>query len=493
MTTNAPPEGAELTFVRSVMSKTSMRLENVERQISRLRDRLQQLEEECTSLSKYLAQNSASLSPLRRMPAEILGDIFFWSLPSLNTALGRPCFDINDCPWVLTHVSGRWRAVALSIPSLWSKITINYRKNPTYPLDAVKTQIRRTERLKIHFYGSEEFESRPQVEMFQHLAEHSSRWEDLDIILTSNLTSLLGSLRDRVPSLRRLWIQWQGRESQDGTDAVDVFQTAPSLLDAGIYNRFRHIHIPLPAHQLTRYDLDAPWTVHESILKLARNLVEVRIVLKFSQDVQGPSGVLYLSSLRRIYVSQASVLDRLVIPGLEKLAFYVGAGQAPSAQTHVESFLDRSSCPLRTLCLRGSPDTHLGAEILRKTPSILELGMFLTNASDEIDSLVSELTVNGVPGSSVIAPQLCYISVGCQNATYMDYAVYLKMLQSRWNKDGCALKRAALLRDSGPAPDRATLRGLEVLQENGLELSLLEGPAGRKDIRRWLCRSTWDI
>ncbi|KAJ7483481.1 hypothetical protein FB451DRAFT_1028928, partial [Mycena latifolia] len=122
LTTNAVPQGTELPFIQVVVSKTDARLADVEKEISRLRDRLQQLEDERASLSRYQAQNYAVISPLRRMPPEVLGEIFSWTLPDFRHTLGRRRFDITSSPWLLTHISSRWRAVALSNASLWSVV-----------------------------------------------------------------------------------------------------------------------------------------------------------------------------------------------------------------------------------------------------------------------------------------------------------------------------------------------------------------------------------
>ncbi|KAJ7123622.1 hypothetical protein C8R44DRAFT_559888, partial [Mycena epipterygia] len=97
----------------------------VEHEISRLCEQMQSLEEECASLSGHLLTNTAVLSPLRRMPAEVLGEIFSWTLPSVNT-LRLWGFGVGDSPWLLTHISSRWRTVGLSTPALWSLLVINF-------------------------------------------------------------------------------------------------------------------------------------------------------------------------------------------------------------------------------------------------------------------------------------------------------------------------------------------------------------------------------
>ncbi|KAJ7780076.1 hypothetical protein DFH07DRAFT_713672, partial [Mycena maculata] len=119
LATNEPPQAAEIPLVESVVSKTAVRLAFLDAEMARLRDRLNQLDEERTELSDYHARNTGILSPLRRVPPEVLDEIFSWSLPSVTEALDRG-FNTNNSPWVLSHISSRWRAIALSIPSLWS-------------------------------------------------------------------------------------------------------------------------------------------------------------------------------------------------------------------------------------------------------------------------------------------------------------------------------------------------------------------------------------
>ncbi|KAJ7729109.1 hypothetical protein DFH07DRAFT_703551, partial [Mycena maculata] len=94
----------------------------LDEEISWLRARSKQLEEEHASVSRYHAQNTAILSPLRRMPPEVLGEIFLWTLPSARCSR----FDTKNGPWLLPQISSRWRTISLSIPSLWSQINLDY-------------------------------------------------------------------------------------------------------------------------------------------------------------------------------------------------------------------------------------------------------------------------------------------------------------------------------------------------------------------------------
>ncbi|KAJ7691964.1 hypothetical protein B0H17DRAFT_1010809, partial [Mycena rosella] len=123
LTSNEVPLEPDLLAVNSVISKTDARLAWLDTEILRLQDRLKELEEERTALSSFRAQNNAILSPLRRMPPEVLGEIFAWTLPSVKDALERG-FSVGRSPWVLGQINSPWRSVALSTPSLWSLVAI---------------------------------------------------------------------------------------------------------------------------------------------------------------------------------------------------------------------------------------------------------------------------------------------------------------------------------------------------------------------------------
>ncbi|KAJ7693166.1 hypothetical protein B0H17DRAFT_505588 [Mycena rosella] len=118
LTTNEPPESSDVAFIQSVALTTGARLSLLDKEITRRRNLLQQLEEERASLSVYHAQNTVIISPLRRIPPELLAEIFSWTLPSVLEARTRARLDTVHSPRVLTHISSLWRAVALSTSSL---------------------------------------------------------------------------------------------------------------------------------------------------------------------------------------------------------------------------------------------------------------------------------------------------------------------------------------------------------------------------------------
>lgn len=75
------------------------------------RQKVQNLEKERAELDKEIGNDKGFIAPIRRLPSELLSEIFIWS-------------EINGNPWPITKVCRSWRSVALRTPQLWSHIAI---------------------------------------------------------------------------------------------------------------------------------------------------------------------------------------------------------------------------------------------------------------------------------------------------------------------------------------------------------------------------------
>ncbi|KAJ7498133.1 hypothetical protein B0H11DRAFT_1801159 [Mycena galericulata] len=447
---------------------------------------MKQLEEERALLSEYHSQNTAIISPLRRMPSEILGQIFSWTL-------SPAVLDVRESPWILTQVCSRWRAVSISEPSLWSRIHIDFFKNIEYPLTMIETQIQRARTLKIHFYGSMDRDSRPQIRMFKFLSEHSGRWEELILQLTTDLVPHLSALENRLPVMRSLWVQWDSSASQRGVNSLRCFETAYSLGDVVVFSEYRFIPVVLPPHNITRYDIDAPWDTHRAMLKLTPNLVEARVRVNFdSEPWPAPAENIQLLRLRRLYVSNVEIFDCLSAPVLVEAALDHREDDTELCP-RLDPFLIRSSCPLRRLCLTGSPDPQSTAVILKKYSSITELFIVITDAARGAETFRTLLTLLDGSGGIWVSPQLSEIHFGLdrKKGIAIDYPLYLKMLQSRWKSAACALTGGSLVTYAGPCPDSETLSRLEALMKEGLDISLLFGSDAITVMDSWNYSIRW--
>jgi len=72
---------------------------------------INELQQERTVIENTMLQTMAYLSPIRRLPLELLRQIFLFNFEDY------PC-----CAWVLCAVCTLWRKTALSMPKIWSKV-----------------------------------------------------------------------------------------------------------------------------------------------------------------------------------------------------------------------------------------------------------------------------------------------------------------------------------------------------------------------------------
>ncbi|KAJ7609099.1 hypothetical protein FB45DRAFT_1067125 [Roridomyces roridus] len=493
VTSNDTPAGAELAFIQSVVSDSGARLDYLDSEISRLQDRLDQLQGERTRLSAYHSLNTSILSPLRRMPPEILVQIFVWTLPTSHERSGD-VYDTQRSPWTLAQVSSRWREIALSTPSLWSMIHITFPDDDDdedeeeededeeehWHRDILQAQLQRsgTLNLKIQFYGCEQADSTEQLALFDLLSKHSARWEALNIQLSSALAPRLAQLRGRLPVLRRLWLQWDSEKSQVGIDSITCFKTAPSLVDAGVNNGSRFIPILVPAHQLTTYRLHGPWKMHLHVLELAPNIVEARIVADFDVDEAWPAPgaqAINLLHLQRLYVSNERMLDYLRTPRLADLCVQ------PVDEDLVVDSLDalflRSACAPQRLYLKEISSTATTLAILKKYPFITTIA--LTFFKDGVDAMEAHLTMLTDVSECQHLREICF---GALESMLIDYPLFLRMLKARRQS---SLRAASFLAAEGPDPDPVTLVGLHELRDGGLDLRLQSDQQAQDCVTRW--------
>ncbi|KAJ7124355.1 hypothetical protein C8R44DRAFT_875400 [Mycena epipterygia] len=294
--------------------------------------------------------------------------------------------------------------------------------------------------------------------------------------LTSDLAPLLPGLRGRLPSLRRLWAI---AESQAGPlESVDCSESASSLVDAGFLNELRYVPTLLPSHQLTHYNLDAPWEIHKGVLTAASKLVQAHIHASFNDEtLPYPGEIIDLLHLERLFLSHERILTYLRTPLLQDIGFAVDQEEDLDYHPCLEPFVARSRYTLRKLSFNGMPTPHAANEILRQNPSILEL-VLVVPTSQSADNLISHLSISDSAGILTISRQLSQISLWSSDHSGLDYTIYLHMLQSRWEAEDCDLKGATLLATSGKGPDLATLRDLDALRQNGMYFFDTAGKGG---------------
>lgn len=117
-----PPTQATLADARRSLNETrisvmqmSSKIDKAEAELEQLvhdsKTIINQMQQERACLQEHLLQTMAYLSPIRRLPTDLLSDIFMWS------------FEDYSCQaWILASVCSSWRRLALRMPRIWSKV-----------------------------------------------------------------------------------------------------------------------------------------------------------------------------------------------------------------------------------------------------------------------------------------------------------------------------------------------------------------------------------
>jgi hypothetical protein len=110
---NIEPPAPQIPILRDALDDTEAKNLAIDEQIERLRAHR-------TRLHELAAVQKGTLSPARRVPNEVLVDIFLFATQETTSDLGF--WRLH--PWSPSKVCRRWRATAVSSPRFWNEIDI---------------------------------------------------------------------------------------------------------------------------------------------------------------------------------------------------------------------------------------------------------------------------------------------------------------------------------------------------------------------------------
>lgn len=130
LNSNYAAEEDNMPQLDSIIIQSTIELESIRIEMERTRQLYMELSGQHERLLNYMEAHRALLSPARRLPVEVLQEIFHHcSLDKLEGSL----VDHRQAPVLLTHICSSWRRVAIATPSLWSSIHI---VSPRHKLEA---------------------------------------------------------------------------------------------------------------------------------------------------------------------------------------------------------------------------------------------------------------------------------------------------------------------------------------------------------------------
>ncbi|KAJ7448362.1 hypothetical protein FB451DRAFT_1147590 [Mycena latifolia] len=224
LVTNEGPTDTEAAALQGAIGGNKTRIAQLDNTIAALQAALETHRRLRQAAADRIRLGTAILSVVRRLPIEILAEIFQWTVPDEPRKRAT-----ERSPWVLGRVCSRWRAISQSLPALWTNI------DRKIPLKMLKVHLDRSiPYLLTVEVGFSEAGS-------QCLIACSERWETADVEMRPFMEEALAEVQGRLPALRRLKYN-----DNNGWRSFEAFAIAPALRDVALAGMSARASLDLP-------------------------------------------------------------------------------------------------------------------------------------------------------------------------------------------------------------------------------------------------------
>ncbi|KAJ7724944.1 hypothetical protein DFH07DRAFT_971060 [Mycena maculata] len=118
--TNIAPSDSQCQTIRELLVGPHQEIANLTDEIVATQALLEAHTQRRAAVEEFVSAHLALVSPIRRLPTDVIQEIFVACLPSdRNSAI-----DEQDAPLLLCHICRSWRSLALSTPRLWASLHI---------------------------------------------------------------------------------------------------------------------------------------------------------------------------------------------------------------------------------------------------------------------------------------------------------------------------------------------------------------------------------
>ncbi|KAJ4492905.1 hypothetical protein C8J55DRAFT_217821 [Lentinula edodes] len=127
--TNDSPTEDEQKTMETSLGHGKSELKHLKARIVSVKVLLEELERAKALLAKAVSEHETVLNPMRRMPDDLLVEIFLHGTglyidPGDYFPSARHSLDLNSPPWTYSRVCRRWRGTAMRTPLLWTRVKI---------------------------------------------------------------------------------------------------------------------------------------------------------------------------------------------------------------------------------------------------------------------------------------------------------------------------------------------------------------------------------
>ncbi|KAJ7595677.1 hypothetical protein C8J56DRAFT_386572 [Mycena floridula] len=379
--TNDPPLGSEEYIFRQMLERANFEQELglVESKIAEAQEILEALRCRRTRIIESSVAAKGVLSPVRRIPAEIIGEIVLFALADSSGIIPPISLDMEEGVWAYSQVCRLWRKEILSRVLIWSNINVVDTKNGVGKpniipiLNTILSRsrlhpLRLSLALKLDWHGAED--------TLEAVVRTSASWQIVRLRLSPRLFSRLGELKPQVPLLESIDFRHFSHHRISSESLVDCFPYgAPALHKVSFYAFESIQNINLPWSKITHLSEYYTKGISTELLHKTTKLTSLVLTSPWNSS----ESRFRFDHLQILDVSKESVdiLLNARLPNLRELKVHIGILEEMSTVIRQSPLLTRIS--IHHAAWQGSGEREAIFEsFLREIPllSTLDLSSF---------------------------------------------------------------------------------------------------------------------
>ncbi|KAJ7785670.1 hypothetical protein B0H16DRAFT_1506 [Mycena metata] len=346
--TNYCPLDEEVLEIQRLLVEPLSRLKGINDKIAELQKTVDELTRERDSVSTYVEAHKALLSPLRRLPLDIIQEIFVACLPTHRNCV----MSAVEAPILLGRICSLWRTVSLSTPRLWARLHVAEPGGPrkekyAQRLAITQAWLERSARcpLSISLWGTDDHPPGlpdPINPFLEVLVSSAPRWQHIVLTITSWAQSLdtVSRLTEHdVPMLESLEIRQTQRPTPSSQQPSFGLLRGPKISSVALTTAdTRLLVLPMQWENLTSLRLINSGSDHftsDAALKVLSQCICLRTCHLRLVEAPSPSALeesfvelphlhsLNITSrgLGLAFFSPGQMFSRLLLPELRSLSF----------------------------------------------------------------------------------------------------------------------------------------------------------------------------
>jgi hypothetical protein len=452
-----------LSTVAELLKTSGSELQEYYEETKRLKARIFALERRKKKLEEYIAAMRTLLSPIRKLPLDVLGSIFEQANSVARIANWKSAFPVS--PYLFASVCSYWRSLALGMPSLWSNIRLDVdfeREEQQTSLLTTFLQLSQASLLTLHIgcikekYIQYVHGSQRRHTAIDKLLQETSRWYKVSFHCPYELlVAVFENFHGIFQELKYLDLYYMDILRPVTSSSLSVFETAPRLSQLTLSSPIAAaLPIAVPYIQITDASLVS---VHSDeileILRRCSNLICFNITYSRSTAVpptavQPLPGQILQSNIQSLTIvfwktGIAHDLERVIssveLPLLNTLIIRSYIPDSIKSRdimvSDFRSLVSRSQCHITKLTIENSAiDSSHFLSLLGCLSQLEELNLQHHHSMLQIlsDTVVSQLRVDEVSTlpEAVLLPRLRAINFTINSDALSD-GVLFDMIASR--------------------------------------------------------------